>query len=301
MQYLEWRFGTPYRAFNIDETVTSEKLAGGFSPITFASGKKEIRYGIITKCLLKRGKYEEHVIDGELKREIVGFGSNLMLDEMNRCPSESIAFLLGFLAPPYTYEIEEENRIIHNPNWRSEFNNEMRWFLCGTMNTMDIGNYGLSSAFKSRWNYIKAEYEATDDIIGHLEIVRELMKLTDYEENIFKDIYANVKTWVLNDDVMFPCGVRHYKNFFTLLRNGLDKLIHDEDKGVYHVGESEVTLSEYIYTILVSSVIMPIINENQPEIVAEKENLAKNYAQEYENIILTHLRAGKELVTILFT
>ena len=51
---MEWRYETPYIIYNMDETTTTSKLAGGYSPVSFG-GIKEIRYGVMTKALLKRG------------------------------------------------------------------------------------------------------------------------------------------------------------------------------------------------------------------------------------------------------
>jgi len=308
---LEWRFKTPYRVFGVDETTSAEKLSGGFSPITFASGKRSIRYGIITKCLFKRGKTERIPTEEGMIEDIIGYGANLLLDEINRTPFPEISFLLSFLAKnPASYEIQEEGRVVYNPNFLPELGKESRWVLFGTMNTMDIGNNQLAYAFKRRAMMIKTDYFAYSDsrlkrgltTTGnpYLDILREKIKVmpNSYEEKIFKDIYDNIKSWQVNEEITYPCAIDHYLKFFKYLRNGLKKVKVKND--VLYIGDTDISLERYIISILRSTIVMPVVNENNREIVTEKENLTKEYAKKYAKDIKSVIDSGEKLMVVQF-
>lgn len=285
----------------MDENTSSEKLAGGYSPLSFALGKKDIRYGIITKSLLKRGHTNKYIdLEGNRKEELIGYGSNLLLDELNRTPFENLSFLMGFYQSPYSYMIEEEGRIVVNPNNRTEFNNEHRWVMFGTMNISDIGNNPLSLAFKRRFHIIRIRYN--DQTL--LKILRSLFKFQKdtYEEKIFLDLNSTITSWHENDEITFPCGVSHYHTFFTFLRNGLKRLRIDEKDNELYMGKTKIKLEKYLESILRSTIIMPIINENDAEMVAEKEGEAESLAKDYAHQIKSYIeeKSIKKLYTVLF-
>lgn len=281
--YLKWRYGTPYIVYNVDETTTSSKLNGGYSPMSFATGKKEVRYGVISRALLKRNL--------ELGGKVVGMGANVMLDEINRTPFENISFLMGFFESPHSYILQEDNgRVFLNPNERSDLDNEMRWCFTATMNIQDIGNQPLSLAFKSRFHIIRIRYEVEE----MKEVLDTLFNFHPYEENIFTEIYDTVDGWAKGREIKFPAGIRHYNTFFRLLRRGLKKLTTDASSSTktdLMIENSNYNLVEYLVEILRSSIMMPIIDENRSGLVEQKEKAVKNMAKNVASKIVDAIQS----------
>jgi len=275
---LEWRYGTPYEIYNIDENTTTTKLAGGFSPLSFATGKKVIEYGILAKCLLKR--------DLEINGEVVGLGGNLMFDEINRGEFEAFSFMMGFFASPYRFLIVEEGRVMENPNHRPDLEG-FRFFFEGTMNIQDVGNNPLSMAFKSRFHFVSVKYDKTM-VQNILNLSYQLAK---YEVDIFDTIWGNVSSWHSNQDVRFPAGIRHYANFFKFLRNGLSKM-----NKKLEIGQTGKNLKSYLADIIRSAIVLPIIDENRRGIVDSKEKSTQNIASSIYDLIKTQFDSfNKEL------
>lgn len=281
---MEWRFGTPSQSFNIDETTTSVKLGGGYSPSSFASKTVIIAYGIISRCLLKKGLSDR-------LGNIIGFGANLLLDELNRTDFENIAFLMGFLENPYEYSIEEEGRPILNPNNRNDLDFEMRWLLDCTMNIQDVGNQPISYAFKSRFHIMQIRY--TQEQVE--KILTELYRFSSksgYEAKIFKNIYTEIDAWRTQLEIKFPAGIRHYNNFFTYLRSGMARLEAQGEFSLQNlkIRNTDLTIQEYILISLRSAILMPIIDENKEFVITEKEDQIKDWSVKFSNYIIDFLK-----------
>lgn len=291
LQYLEWRFGTPIAIYNVDETTTAERLNGGYSPMSFATKKKVIRYGVITKSLLRKGY--------TVGNERIGLGANVMLDEINRTDFENISFLMGFFESPYQYTLEEEGRIIYHPNYRSDLGFEHRWVFCATMNIQDVGNNPISLAFKSRFHIIRIRYEESDI----LEILDLLHRLSEYEKILFNELFRTIQGWRDANDIKFPAGVRHYDRFFSFLRNGLANMVLTENDILISKYTSR-TLEEFFNAIMRSTIMMPIIDENRPNLVDIKEKnlakLSKDFAELITSEVIDNNRDLDVLETILY-
>lgn len=276
LQYLQWRYGTPIAIYNVDETTTAERLNGGYSPMSFATKKKVIRYGLITKSLLKKG-YSVGI-------ERIGLGANVMLDEINRTDFENISFLMGFFESPYQYTLEEEGRIIYHPNYRPDLSFEHRWIFCATMNIQDVGNKDISLAFKSRFHIIRVSYDESDV----LEILDSLHRLCEYEKTIFGDLYKTIQGWRNANDIKFPCGIRHYDRFFSFLRNGMGGMILTKDKLISRY--TSRSLKSVLNAILRSTIMMPIIEENRPQMVDMKEKSIAKLSEDFAKLITTFVK-----------
>jgi MoxR-like ATPase len=278
---MEWRYRTPKMSVNIDETTTATKLGGGYSPMSFASKKKVVHYGTISRCLLRRGLRNK-------KGELIGIGANLLLDELNRTDFENISFLMGFFESPYRYYLDVEGRPFLNPNHRSEFNFEYRWLCFATMNIQDIGNQPLSLAFKSRFHIIEIEYRKEDVE----EILNNLFRFSTYEKRIFSQLYNQVNSWKSANEIRFPAGIRHYNKFFKLLRNGLRK-VTTEDTMISQEGliirNTTLTLSQHILGILKSAIMMPIIDENRAGLLQAKKDNLESLSKEFTGYIISYL------------
>jgi len=272
LQYLEWRYGTPFAIYNVDETTTAERLNGGYSPMSFATREKIIRYGIITKSLLKRGF--------PVGDERVGLGANVMLDEINRTDFENISFLMGFFESPYQYTLEEESRIVYHPNYRSDLGFEHRWVFCATMNIQDIGNNPISLAFKSRFHIIRIRYREPEI----LEILELLHRLSEYEKTLFRELFQTIQGWRNAKDIRFPAGIRHYDRFFSFLRNGLANMILT-DNDILISKYTSRTLEDLFNAIMRSTIMMPIIDENRPNLVDIKEKSIAKLSKDFSKII----------------
>lgn len=287
---MEWRYETPYTIVNVDETTTTTKLAGGYSPTSFG-GEKDIQYGAISRALFKRGAR----ING-----MVGMGGNVMLDEINRTDFENISFLMGFFESPYQYTMQEdEGRLFLNPNQvpRRE-GKEYRWLFLGTMNIQDIGNQPLSMAFKSRFHIIRVQYTKKE----MKEILEELFRLTEYEKDIFNSLYNYIQGWHQAKDVLFPAGIRHYVGFFTYLRSILRDIDWDDVDEDLVLKGTGFTLELFLKEILRSAMLMPIVNESNRQLVDEKENQIQRWATNYYEDIKTYVRANSidDLETVIY-
>ncbi|MFX1522165.1 MAG: AAA family ATPase, partial [Promethearchaeota archaeon] len=281
LQYLEWRYGVGYEIFNVDENTTIAKLGGGFSPLSFG-GDKVIRYGVITKCNLKKGKMSA---DGEL----IGWGKNICLDELNRGEAENYAFLMGFFAAPYRYLIEEEGRVIENPNRRADLYG-VRWQFCATMNIQDVGNQPLPLALKRRFFIIRSDYE-TEQVE---EIIDGVIKLSSYEKDILESLMRAISGWHSHNEIRFPAGIGHYTKFFKSLRSGLQNM--DEDLNNKFTKQK---LESFIEDILIATIIMPIIDENRRKVVEGKLKAVKNLASDaFKNIEEHYNDNGKDLESL---
>jgi MoxR-like ATPase len=198
LRYFKWRYGYNYEVYNISEATTAGKLTGRLNMLKiFQPEKEEIPnalYGIFTLCLLKQGWRK------------MGFGANLMLDELNRCEFKQIAFLMSFLASPYLFTIDDDNyRKVYYPNRRGE---SKRWILNGTMNTEDINNEDISIAAKSRFAFITVTYSIEDLKV----VIQSHFNLDTTKDPVIlylMQIYDMTQTLRGDHSVRFPAGIRH--------------------------------------------------------------------------------------------
>lgn len=205
LKYFRWRYGVPYEVYMVSEATTSGKLLGRMNLLAFSKKDEDILsvlYGIVTLCLLKKGKFG------------VGLGANLMLDEFNRAEFKHIAFFMSFLASPYRYLIDDDNyRIMEYPNRRGDIS----WALTCTMNTQDVNNEPISIAAKSRFAFINVAYTNEDK----QEIIKNEFHLPDKSHSIIQYLLKiDEMTQALREEgsVRFPAGIRHLIRIHNVLK-----------------------------------------------------------------------------------
>lgn len=184
--------GVAWESKNIDESTNPLTLYGGFAPETISSGSKELRrknleLGIISNCIMN-GKY-------------------CFLDELNRTENEVLGRMMGFLEEPYNYKIDEGNLkiVLKNPPVLPRAN----WFIIGTMNIGDVGNFKMSSAFKRRFKIMQIHYE--------VKVIKEILqKVRGYNSSSEKmNIATNLK---------FICDPQQYENPSDMVSSFLDQM-----------------------------------------------------------------------------
>jgi len=213
LEYLKWRYGTPYQTYNVNDGTTVGKLSGATDLSTLSSKIKRVDYGILSRCLFKRGWKPDN------DSEIVGKGSNLLLDELNRTEFKQISFIMGFLASPWSYTIDPDNfRRMYYPN---RYGN-CCWVLIATINKGDVGNEKFSIAAKGRFVFIEIEYKDKNDlryILEHsLQLTTETLWVAQYLEKIF-DWTVEVAA---GGNIKYHAGIRHllgvHRAFLDTLR-----------------------------------------------------------------------------------
>ena len=213
--------GISWDSKNIDESTNPLTLYGGYAPESLSSGSKEKRrenleFGIITDCIYN-GKY-------------------CFLDELNRTENEVLGRMMGFLEEPYNYKIDEGNIrvILKDPSKKGK--GRANWFIIGTMNIGDVGNFKMSSAFKRRYKIIQIHYDTAT-------IVEIVLKARGYKDGIEKRKIVN--------DLMFICQPLQYETIQNLgdqFITQMETMISEVTKELYdrtHIWSNTDNLTQY--------------------------------------------------------
>lgn len=269
-------------------------------------------YGIMTLALLKKGW-------GRSKDKARGGGeaSNLLLDEFNRAEFKQIAFIMGFLASPYKYTIDDDNfREIWYPN-----REDTKWIFLATMNTEDVGNEDLSIAAKSRFSMIEIKYHTPEDDSKIRRILAAIFNIDMDSKVIYylMEIFSLTLGWKTQGDVKFEAGIRHLARVHQVFRDsiklravGYDVTVFDpnstgELEDAYQdigEGKSKTNLfgrniddigAEYVHlldSVVKDHLINAIIDENA---AAKKRNVLGNWSEKLEDSDFTNavIEVGK--------
>jgi MoxR-like ATPase len=301
LNWTEWKYHVPYGKLAVSSATMDYTIRGGLDPTSF-SGKKAIKYGVLSRALLKKG--------------FVPFGTarNMFFDEINRTDFRELSFLMSFFESPHTFTIEDdEARPFINPNQRK---GRACWIFMATMNVADQGNEAMSSAFESRFSMIEAKY--TKEMVI-LILHRVFSGLSPGEEQIAILLVESTRSWAVDNHVLFPAGIRHLISFFKRLRMDLKQIINpnkylrsvmyrpsggyqefielkNDDGDVVLAQQDGYVLSEIVQKIMVSTILMPITDKSA------KENLESIKATAFERLpsILKYIRDDLQKGTFNF-